>query len=331
MKKIVFSGIQPSGELTIGNYIGALRQWIQLQDQCNCIYSIVDLHTITVRQFSSSQLRKATMDTVALYLACGLEPNKCIIFVQSHVPEHTQLNWILNCYTYLGELNRMTQFKQKIVRYDDNINTGLFAYPVLMAADILLYQTQFVPVGEDQKQHLELSRDIAHRFNRIYGNIFKIPEPLLSPGARIRALLNPNKKMSKSDYNRNNIIGLLESPKSVLKKITRAVTDSDHPPIIRYDLKKKPGISNLLNILSTITNQTIPELEKNFSNKMYSHLKIAVAAAVSGLLNNLQERYYLFRNDEKLLQKTMCDGALKARRLAQKTLKKVYKAVGFII
>lgn len=329
-KPIVFSGAQPSGELTIGNYMGALRQWVQMQDDFHCIYCIVDLHAITVRQ-DPAALRKATLDTLALYLACGIDPEKSTIFVQSHVPEHTQLSWILNCYTYFGELNRMTQFKDKSSRYEENINAGLFSYPVLMAADILLYQTAQVPVGEDQKQHLELSRDIASRFNALYGDIFKVPEPFIpKSGARVMSLLEPTKKMSKSDDNRNNVIGLLEDPKSVVKKIKRAMTDSEEPPVIRYDIKEKAGVSNLLDILSGVTGKPVTALEQEFEGKMYGHLKGALADAVSGMLTDLQERYHRFRNDEALLEQVMRDGAQKARAQAQETLKKVYDAVGFV-
>ncbi|ATA26346.1 tryptophan--tRNA ligase [Brenneria goodwinii] len=329
-KPIVFSGAQPSGELTIGNYMGALRQWVNMQDDYDCIYCIVDLHAITVRQ-DAQQLRKATLDTLALYLACGIDPQKSTIFVQSHVPEHTQLSWVLNCYTYFGELSRMTQFKDKSSRYAENINAGLFDYPVLMAADILLYQTTQVPVGEDQKQHLELSRDIAQRFNTLYGDVFKVPEPFIpKSGARVMSLLEPTKKMSKSDDNRNNVIGLLEDPKSVVKKIKRAVTDSDEPPVVRYDVVNKAGVSNLLDILSAVTGKTIAELEQEFSGQMYGHLKGAVADAVSGMLTDLQARYHHFRNDEALLQQIMREGAEKASARAQQTLKKVYEAVGFV-
>ncbi|WP_192456547.1 tryptophan--tRNA ligase [Musicola keenii] len=329
-KPIVFSGAQPSGELTIGNYMGALRQWVNMQDEFDCIYCIVDQHAITVRQ-DPQQLRKATLDTLALYLACGIDPQKSTIFVQSHVPEHAQLGWLLNCYTYFGELSRMTQFKDKSARYAENINAGLFDYPVLMAADILLYQTNQVPVGEDQKQHLELSRDVAQRFNAIYGDIFKVPEPFIpKSGARVMSLLEPTKKMSKSDDNRNNVIGLLEDPKSVVKKIKRAVTDSDEPPVVRYDLENKPGVSNLLDILSAVTGQTVAELETAFEGQMYGHLKGAVADAVSGMLSELQERYYRFRNDEAFLQQVMRDGAAKASARAQETLRKVYDVVGFV-
>ncbi|WP_288655051.1 MULTISPECIES: tryptophan--tRNA ligase [Pantoea] len=329
-KPIVFSGAQPSGELTIGNYMGALRQWVQMQDDYHCIYCIVDLHAITVRQ-DPATLRKATLDTLALYLACGIDPEKSTIFVQSHVPEHTQLSWILNCYAYFGELSRMTQFKDKSARYEENINAGLFDYPVLMAADILLYQTNQVPVGEDQKQHLELSRDIAARFNALYGDVFKVPEPFIpKSGARVMSLLEPTKKMSKSDDNRNNVIGLLEDTKSVVKKLKRAVTDSEEPPVVRYDVKEKAGVSNLLDILSGVTGKSIPELEQQFEGKMYGHLKGDVAEAVSGMLTELQARYHHFRNDEALLNQVMRDGAAKARAHAQETLKKVYDAVGFV-
>lgn len=329
-KPIVFSGAQPSGELSIGNYMGALRQWVNMQDDYECIYCIVDLHAITVRQ-DPVQLRKATLDTLALYLACGIDPQKSTIFVQSHVPEHTQLGWVLNCYTQFGELSRMTQFKDKSARYAENITAGLFTYPSLMAADILLYQTNQVPVGEDQKQHLELSRDIANRFNNLYGNVFAIPEPFIpKSGARVMSLQDPTKKMSKSDDNRNNVIGLLEDPKSVTKKIKRAMTDSEEPPVIRYDQKAKPGVSNLLDILSGVTGKSIPELEAEFSGQMYGHLKGAVADAVSSMLTDLQTRYHHFRNDEALLQQIMREGAEKARARAQDTLKKAYEAVGFV-
>ncbi|KLN95495.1 tryptophan--tRNA ligase [Moellerella wisconsensis] len=329
-KPIVFSGAQPSGELTIGNYMGALRQWAQMQDDYDCIYCIVDQHAITVRQ-DPTQLRQRTLDTLALYLACGIDPNKSTIFVQSHVPQHAQLGWALNCYTYFGELSRMTQFKDKSSRHSENINAGLFDYPVLMAADILIYQTNQVPVGIDQKQHLELSRDIAQRFNAIYGEVFTVPEPFIPKGgARVMALQDPNKKMSKSDDNRNNVITLLEDPKSAAKKIKRAVTDSEEPPCVRYDLENKPGVSNLLDILAGITNKTIEQLETEFAGQMYGHLKGAVADAVAEMLTSLQERYHHFRNDEALLNKIMADGADKAAQQAQKTLDKVYDVIGFV-
>ncbi|WP_216782573.1 tryptophan--tRNA ligase [Candidatus Profftia tarda] len=329
-KPIVFSGAQPSGELTIGNYIGSLSQWESLQNDYECIYCIVDQHAITMRQ-NIQQLRKATLDILALYLACGINPEKSIIFVQSHVPEHAQLCWVLNCYTSFGELSRMTQFKDKSASYPKNINVGLFDYPVLMAADILLYQTTKVPVGRDQKQHLELSRIIASRFNAAHGNIFTIPEPfMLKNGARIMSLLEPTKKMSKSDDNRNNVIGLLEDHNSIIKKIKRAVTDSDEPAVIYYDLINKPGISNLLNILSGVTGKTILQIEQEFNGKIYSDLKDEVIDVVSVILSGLQKRYYCFRNDETFLKKIIKNGAEEARSRAQKTLKQVYETVGFI-
>ena len=329
-KPIVFSGVQPSGELTIGNYLGALRQWVKMQDDYECLFCVVDLHAITVRQ-DPVALHKATLDVLALYLACGIDPNKSTIFVQSHVPEHTQLAWVLNCYTYFGEMGRMTQFKDKSARYEGNVSVGLFTYPVLMAADILLYQAKQVPVGDDQKQHLEITRDIAQRFNALYGDIFTIPEVFIpKAGARVMSLLDPNKKMSKSDDNRNNVIGLLEDPKAVAKKIKRAVTDSEEPPRVKFDVENKPGVSNLLSILSAITEKSIPELETEFEGKMYGHLKGAVADEVSAMLTQLQERYYHFRNDEALLNKILHEGAEKARAKAKETLDKVYQAVGFI-
>lgn len=339
-KPIVFSGVQPSGELSLGNYLGALRQWTKMQDDFECLFCIVDLHAITVRQ-DPEALRKATLDTLAIYLACGIDPEKSTIFIQSHVPEHSQLAWVLNCYTYFGEMGRMTQFKDKSARHEDNVNVGLFTYPVLMAADILLYQAQQVPVGDDQKQHLEITRDIANRFNALYGkkdaegnltdSIFTVPEVFIAKtGARVMSLLEPTKKMSKSDDNRNNVIGLLEDPKSVAKKIKRAMTDGDEPPVVRYDVKEKPGVSNLLDILASITGKTIADLEAEFAGKMYGHLKTAVADEVSAMLTQLQARYHHFRNDEALLEKIYREGAEKARAKAQATLKQVYQAVGFV-
>ncbi|MDG6346284.1 tryptophan--tRNA ligase [Glaesserella parasuis] len=340
-KPIVFSGVQPSGELSLGNYLGALRNWVKMQDEYECLFCIVDLHAITVRQ-DPEALRKATLDTLAIYLACGIDPAKSTIFIQSHVPEHSQLAWILNCYTYFGEMGRMTQFKDKSARHEDNVNVGLFTYPVLMAADILLYQANQVPVGDDQKQHLEITRDIANRFNALYGKkdaegnvlepIFAVPEVFIAKtGARIMSLLEPTKKMSKSDDNRNNVIGLLEDPKSVAKKIKRAMTDGDEPPVVRYDVQNKPGVSNLLDILASVTGKTIPELETEFEGKMYGHLKTAVADEVSAMLSQLQERYHHFRNNEALLENIYREGAEKARAKAKATLADVYKKVGFVV
>ena len=329
-KPIVFSGAQPSGELTLGNYLGALKNWVSLQNEYDCVYCIVNQHAITVRQ-DPNKLRKATLDTLALYLACGIDPQKSTIFVQSHVPAHAELGWALNCYTYFGELSRMTQFKDKSSRHSENINAGLFDYPVLMAADILLYQANLVPVGDDQKQHLELSRDIAMRFNALYGDIFTVPEPFIAKvGARVMSLQDPSKKMSKSDENRNNVIGLLENPKDVEKKIKRAMTDSDEPPVVRYDLKNKAGVSNLLDILTGITGKPIAELEKEFEGKMYGHLKTEVANQVIDMLTDLQAKYHQYRDDENYLLSIMQEGAQKARAKAEPTLKKVYDAIGFV-
>ncbi|MGQ0286629.1 tryptophan--tRNA ligase [Pasteurellaceae bacterium 22721_9_1] len=330
-KPVVLSGVQPSGELTIGNYLGALRQWTKMQDDYECLFCIVDLHAITVRQ-DPATLRKATLDVLALYLACGIDPEKSTIFIQSHVPEHSQLAWILNCYTYFGEMGRMTQFKDKSSKHADNINVGLFTYPVLMAADILLYQAHQVPVGEDQRQHLEITRDIANRFNALYGeDQFVIPEAFIpKAGAKIMALQEPTKKMSKSDDNRNNVITLLEDPKSVEKKIKRAMTDSDEPPVVRYDVENKAGVSNLLEILSVISDKPISALEAEFEGKMYGHLKGAVAEEVVKMLTELQQRFHHYRNDEALLNRIAAEGARKARERAAKTLAKVYDAVGFV-
>ena len=329
-KPIVFSGAQPSGELTLGNYLGALKNWVALQNEYDCVYCIVNQHAITVRQ-DPQKLRKATLDTLALYLACGIDPKQSTIFVQSHVPAHAELGWALNCYTYFGELSRMTQFKDKSARHAENINAGLFDYPVLMAADILLYQANLVPVGDDQKQHLELSRDIAMRFNALYGDIFTVPEPFIAKvGARVMSLQDPTKKMSKSDENRNNVIGLLENPKDVEKKIKRAMTDSDEPPVVRYDLKNKAGVSNLLDILTGITGKPIAELEKEFEGKMYGHLKTEVATQVIDMLTELQAKYHQYRDDESYLHSIMQEGAEKARSKAEPTLKKVYDAIGFV-
>ena len=329
-KPIVFSGAQPSGELTLGNYLGALKNWVVLQNEYDCVYCIVNQHAITVRQ-DPQKLRKATLDTLALYLACGIDPKQSTIFVQSHVPAHAELGWALNCYTYFGELSRMTQFKDKSARHAENINAGLFDYPVLMAADILLYQANLVPVGDDQKQHLELSRDIAMRFNALYGDIFTVPEPFIAKvGARVMSLQDPTKKMSKSDENRNNVIGLLENPKDIEKKIKRAMTDSDEPPVVRYDLKNKAGVSNLLDILTGITGKPIAELEKEFEGKMYGHLKTEVATQVIDMLTALQTKYHQYRDDESYLHSIMQEGAEKARLKAEPTLKKVYDAIGFV-
>ncbi|GGZ14059.1 tryptophan--tRNA ligase [Shewanella fodinae] len=330
-KPIVFSGAQPSGELTIGNYIGALRQWVNMQESHDCIYCVVDLHAITVRQ-DPEQLRKACLDTLALYLACGVDPKKSTVFMQSQVPEHTQLAWALNCYTQMGELSRMTQFKDKSQRHANNVNVGLFDYPVLMAADILLYQANLVPVGQDQKQHLELTRDIAIRFNNAYGDTFTVPEPFIPElGAKVMALQEPTKKMSKSDDNRNNVIGLLEDPKAVMKKLKKAMTDSEEPPVVRFDVENKPGVSNLLSLMSGVTGESVQTLEAQFEGKMYGHLKTAAGDAVVAMLEPLQQRYQQYRQDTSFLNQILHEGAEKARVRANATLKSTYDKLGFLL
>lgn len=329
-KPIVLSGCQPSGQLTIGNYMGALRQWVDMQQSHDCLYMLVDLHAVTVRQ-DPKALYDACLDGLSLYLACGIDPTQSTIFVQSHVPEHAQLAWILNCYTQMGELNRMTQFKDKSAKNVSNINVGLFSYPTLMAADILLYQANQVPVGDDQKQHLELTRDVATRFNNIYGDTFAIPDPYIPEfGARIMSLQEPTKKMSKSDVNPNNYVGLLEEPKKISKKIKRAVTDSDEQARIYFDVKEKAGVSNLLSLLSCATGKSIESLVPDYDGKMYGHLKTDVADAVVALLEPIQQKYHALRNDREYLNSVMSDGANKASERAKVTLKKVYEAVGFL-
>ena len=330
-KPIVLSGAQPSGELTIGNYMGALKQWVALQDSHDCLYCVVDLHAITVRQ-DPKALREACLDTLALYLACGVDPKKSTVFIQSQVPQHTQLGWALNCYTQMGELNRMTQFKDKSQKHASNINVGLFAYPVLMAADILLYQANEIPVGQDQKQHLELTRDIATRFNNAYGETFTIPEPFIPElGAKVMSLQDPLKKMSKSDDNRNNVIGLLEDPKKIMKKIKKAMTDSDEPPVVRFDTENKPGVSNLLSLMSGVTGKSIAGLEAEFEGKMYGHLKTATGEAVVEMLEPLQARYREFREDTTFLHQVRREGAEKAQARAEVTIKKVYEKIGLLV
>ena len=327
-KNVLFSGMQPSGKPTLGNYLGAFKNWGTLQEEYNCIYCIADLHAITVRQ-EPSMLRKYTKELFALYLAAGLDNTKNIIYIQSNVSAHSELAWILNCYTYMGELSRMTQFKDKSQKQGKNIPTGLFNYPVLQAADILLYQTAVVPVGEDERQHLELSRDIAIRFNNIYGDIFKIPEIYIpKAGAKIMGLQNPTKKMSKSDTdNENNVIYLLDDLKVIANKIKRSVTDSDNQ-IIYSD--EKPGIKNLLNIYCAITNKEIKQAEKDFSGFGYGAFKEAVAEVVIEEIRPIQENFKRILADREFIEEAIKDGAKKAEYIANKTLKKVKKKVGFI-
>ena len=325
-KKRIFSGIQPSGTLTIGNYIGALRHFPELQDAYDCIYCIVDEHAITVRQ-TPADLRRRCLELAAIYLACGLDPEKCIIYCQSHVSAHAELAWILNCFTYMGELQRMTQFKDKSAKHADNINAGLFTYPVLMAADILLYQTDAVPVGADQKQHLEITRDIAQRFNALYGDVFVVPEPLITKiGGRVMSLQDPSRKMSKSDPE-DCFISLLDDPDTIRRKIRRAVTDSDGE--IRYDPDQKPGVSNLLSIITALTGEDMDHLCAQMAGKGYGDLKSMTADVVIAALDPMQKEYNRLIADKQFLLDTLLSGAEKAGFLASKTLRKVQKKIGF--
>lgn len=331
-KPILFSGIQPSGDLMIGNYIGSIKNWVKLQDDYNCLFSLVNMHAITVEQ-SPADLAKRSLDFVALYLASGIDPKKSTVFIQSHVPEHAELAWVLNCSTYMGELSRMTQFKDKSQKHDSNINVGLFDYPVLMAADILLYQTELVPVGADQKQHLELTRDLATRYNNRFGReIFKVPEPFIADtkaGGRIMSLQDPTSKMSKSDENKNNFIGLLDDPKTILNKFKKAETDSGAEII--YDVENKPGVSNLLTIYSVICGQSIDNVVQHFEGKMYGHLKVELGELVVEYLRPIQADYYRIRDNETELKDILKAGALQAREQAQTTLRSVHEAIGFVL
>ncbi|MCJ8349666.1 tryptophan--tRNA ligase [Moritella sp.] len=328
-KPVVLSGIQPSGSMTIGNYIGAINQWLDMQEHSDCHFMLADLHTITVRQ-DPKEFKSQVLEGLAMYVACGLDPEKSTIFLQSQVPEHAQLSWLLNCYTQMGELNRMTQFKDKS-NNSSSSNSGLYTYPVLMAADILLYQADAVPVGDDQKQHLELARTIATRFNNIYGDVFKVPEPMIPTlGARIMSLQDPLKKMSKSDDNPKAFIKLLDEPKQIAKKLKSAVTDSDEQARIYFDNKEKPGVSNLLTLLSVATKRPVADLVPEYEDKMYGHLKKDTADAVVAMIEPIQARYYELRADETELQRIMRIGADKASERAAPTLAKAYEAVGFI-
>ncbi len=326
-KPVLLSGIQPSGNLTIGHYLGALRNWVRLQKDYDCLFVLVDLHAITVRQ-EPAKLRRRCLDFLALYLACGIDPDESTIFVQSHVPQHAELAWILNCYTYMGELNRMTQFKDKSRKHEDNINAGLYAYPVLMAADILLYQTNLVPVGADQKQHLELTRDLAERFNNAYSETFAIPEPYIAPiGARIMSLQDPTSKMSKSDENEKNYISLLDPLDVASNKIKRAVTDSG--TTVEYD-ETRPGISNLITIYSSLTNDTFDAIRDRYAGKGYAEFKEDLAEIVVEFMRGLQGRYNEIVHDKAYLEGLLNKGAEHARARASRTLRKVYRKIGFI-
>jgi tryptophanyl-tRNA synthetase len=327
-KSVVLSGIQPSGRLTIGNYLGALKNWVGLSDTYDCHYMLVDLHAITVRQ-DPAQLRERCYEFIALYLACGLDPAKNTLFVQSHVPAHSRLGWILNCYTQFGELSRMTQFKDKSAKHADNINAGLFGYPVLMAADILLYQAKQVPVGDDQKQHLELTRDVAIRFNNLYGPVFTVPEPMIPPvGARIMGLQDPTSKMSKSGEAETDAIYLLDAPDVITRKIKRAVTDLGNE--IRFDIPNKPGVSNLMSILGAIRGESFDAITERFVGRGYGHLKTEVAEAVVETLAPVQARYQDIRADIDGLRKVLRAGAEAASARADATLRRVHDVLGFI-
>lgn len=328
-KKVIFSGIQPSGTPTLGNYVGAIRNWVHMQDNFDCLFSIVDLHAITVRQ-NPAELRKKSRDLLTMLIACGLDPEKNILYFQSHVPAHSELAWILNCYTYTGELSRMTQFKEKSSKYSDNINAGLMTYPILMAADILLYQADLVPVGVDQKQHLELSRDIAIRFNNIYGDVFKVPEPYIGEaGAKIMGLQNPEKKMSKSETdNANDVISLSDESDVIMRKFKRAVTDSDTNVVYAAD---KPGVSNLLDIYRIFTGKTAQEAEGDFKHCMgYAEFKTAVGETVASELKPIQDEFKRLSDEKTYINSIIKTNAERAAHLAARTLRKVYKKVGLV-
>ena len=327
-KKVMLSGIQPSGDLHLGNYLGAVKNWAELPEQFDCFYFMADLHTLTVRQ-DPKELRRRSTAQLAQYIACGLDPEKNTLFLQSHVHEHAELGWILNCYTMFGELSRMTQFKDKSARHTDNINGGLFTYPALMAADILLYQADFVPVGEDQKQHCELTRDIAIRFNNLYGETFKVPEPYIPKvGARIMSLSNPASKMSKSDP--LGCVFLMDKPEELARKFKRAVTDSDTERCVRFAPENKPGVANLMQIYSSVTGKSFDEIEAEFDGKGYGVFKPAVGEAVIETLRPIREEAERMIADKAYLQQVYTDGAQKASFVARKTLRKVYKKIGLV-
>ena len=327
MKRIL-SGSAPSGHLCIGNYLGALKNWVELQEEYDCIYVIVDLHAITTQQ-KPSELRKQSLSFLAQYVACGIDPEKSTIIIQSQVPQHAELSWVLSTMTYMGELNRMTQFKEKSKRYNENINAGLYTYPVLMASDILLYQADLVPVGADQKQHLELTRNLAQRFNSRYSDTFTIPEPFIPKiGARIMSLQDPTKKMSKSDTDLNNVITLLDKPDIIRKKLKRAVTDSGKR--ILFDPEKRLGVANLMNLYSGLTGLEISAIESHFDGKLYSDLKIELSELTIDTLKPIQNEYDKIMGDRSFLNSILENGRTKANKIAAKTLRKVYKKIGFL-
>ena len=327
-KKRMLSGIQPSGDLHLGNYLGAIRNWGARSDQFECFYFMADMHTITVRQ-NPADLRRRTLEQLAQYIACGLDPQKNTLFIQSHVHQHAELGWVLNCYTMFGELSRITQFKDKAAKHAENVNGGLFTYPSLMAADILLYQPDFVPVGEDQKQHCELTRDVARRINGIYGDVFKIPEPYIpETGARVMSLNAPDTKMSKSIP--EGCVFLMERPEDIQRKFKRAITDSDTENCVRYDREKKPGVANLMSIYSACTGMTYQEIETQFQGQGYGKFKPAVADAVVETLRPIREEATRLMKDKAYLEGVYRDGAQRAGYVAEKTLRKVYKKIGFV-
>ena len=327
-KKVILSGIQPTGIFTLGNYIGAIKNWQKMQDEYDCGYFIADLHSLTVRQ-DPAALKKQSIDAFALLLACGIDPEKSLIFIQSHVPTHAELSWLLSCYTQFGELSRMTQFKDKSAKHADNVNAGLFTYPVLMAADILLYQADLVPVGVDQKQHLEFTRDIASRFNNLYGNVFKMPEPYIAKtGAKVMSLQDPTKKMSKSDENLNGFISILDEPNVIINKFKRAVTDSDKEVCYR---EGKDGINNLMTIYSVMTGRTLEQIEQEFEGKGYGDFKVAVGEAVAEELRPIRENFKRLSADKAYLESIYRKGAETATAISSRTLAKAKKKVGLMV
>ena len=327
-KKVIFSGIQPSGALHLGNYLGALRNWVALQDEYNCVYCVVDEHAITVRQ-DPAALRRQTIELFAQLVACGIDPEKSILFIQSHVPAHAELAWVLNCYTMFGELSRMTQFKDKSAKHADNVNAGLFTYPSLMAADIMLYQADLVPVGEDQKQHVELTRNIVQRFNGIYGDVFTMPDAYIPKvGARVMSLNQPDSKMSKSIP--EGCVYLMDSPDDIMRKFKRAITDSDTEHCVRYDRANKPGVATLIDIYAAVTGKTYEQIEVEFEGKGYGAFKPAVGEAVVELLRPIREETERLLADKTYLEGLYRAGAEKAASVAQRTLRKVHKKVGFL-
>ena len=329
-KKRMLSGIKPSGDLTLGSYLGAIKNWAERADSFDCYYFMADLHAITVRQ-NPADLRRRTLEQLAQYFACGLDPEKNTLFIQSHVHQHAELGWVLDCYSMFGELSRMTQFKDKSAKNADNINGGLFTYPALMAADILLYQPDYVPVGEDQKQHVELCHTIARRFNGIYGDVFKLPEPFVPKvGARIMSLTNPTAKMSKSENEDTGRILVMDTPETIMRQFKRAITDSDTENCVRFDRENKPGVSNLMAIYSACTGKTYEQIEQEFAGCGYGKFKPAVGEAVVETLRPIREETNRLLKDKAYLENVYRQGAEKASYVAEKTLRKVYKKVGFI-